>query len=129
MIKPKCSLFRLKVINRIVFLGLHFHCKAPDVVKKFLEPVLSSGAKWPKFLWVHPNSVGLLKPPGYMSTQGDEAIGKFAADMELYLKEHNIPILDFRQITKRVYSYDGTHYGTGVNMMKVHILLNYLATL
>jgi len=49
--------------------------------------------------------------------------------MEQYLKQYNIPILDFRKVTKGVHSYDGTHYGSGVNMMKVQILLNYLATL
>jgi len=80
-------------------------------------------------LWVHPLSAGLLKPPQYLSTQGDEAIRKFAIKIEQYLKQYNIPILDFRQLTKGVRSYDGTHYGSGVNMMKMQILLNYLATL
>ena len=116
-------------------LGLHFQCKANDVIKKFLEPIFASRKRqldapvWPQFLWVQPTSPGLLKPPEYLPTQGDEAIQKFADDIASYLKEYNVPILDFRHITKGVYSFDGTHYGTGVNMMKVQILLNYLATL
>ena len=114
-----------------MFSGLHFGCKSEDVIEQFLQPAFTStqqnGRNWPRFLWVHPNSVGLLKPPGYLSLQGDEAIGKFAAEIENYLKRYNVPVLDFRQITKGVNSYDGTHYGSGVNMMKVQILLNYLA--
>ena len=112
---------------------MHFHCKHKDVINKFLDPVLSviqnSKSSWPRLLWVHPNSVGLLKPPAYMSTQGDAAIKAFTEGLTPYLKQHNVPVLDFRQITKGVNSYDGTHYGAGVNMMKVQILLNYLATL
>ncbi|CAK8686369.1 unnamed protein product [Clavelina lepadiformis] len=117
----------------VVGVGLHFQCNAEKVIKMFLEPAIReldySDTSWPRLIWVHPLSIGLLKPPRYLNTQGDVAISQFGVKMEKYLKDYRIPALDFKYITKGVHSYDGTHYGAGVNIMKAQILLNYLATL
>ena len=48
--------------------------------------------------------------------------------MDLYLKGFDVETFDFREITKFVKSYDGTHYGSGVNIMKSQVILNYLRT-
>lgn len=98
----------------------------------FLQPALDmkiySKAKWPQFLWVHPLTIGLLKPPVFLKTQGPEAIDKFIRHMDIFFTQYDIPGFDFRNITDKVHSYDGTHYGSGVNMMKGQIFLNYLAS-
>jgi len=40
-----------------------------------------------------------------------------------------IPVFDFRQLGYFVHSFDGTHYGRGVNLMKNQVFLNYLSQL
>uniref|UniRef100_H2ZEC5 Uncharacterized protein n=1 Tax=Ciona savignyi TaxID=51511 RepID=H2ZEC5_CIOSA len=112
----------------VLGIGLHFHLNSQKIIDTYLDPVLTMlrglGHEWPKLVWVHPLSIGLLKPPKYMKSQGTVAIAKFIMEMEAYLILHKIPCLDFRGITTKVHSYDGTHYGTGVNVMKTQILLN-----
>uniref|UniRef100_F6SCC6 Uncharacterized protein n=2 Tax=Ciona intestinalis TaxID=7719 RepID=F6SCC6_CIOIN len=117
----------------VLGVGLHFQLQSDKTIQSFLDPVFKmlGEAKqvWPKIIWVHALSIGLLKPPTYHKLQGTNAITRFVAEIESYLKLHQVPSLDFRSITAEVRSYDGTHYGSGVNIMKAQILLNYLSTL
>ena len=92
-----------------------------------LQHMKTSKAVWPHLMWVHPTSPGLLKPSKYQKTQGDASITKFVKNLEMYLQDYGVPAFDFRQMTKFINSHDGTHYGSGVNILKCQILLNYLA--
>lgn len=115
----------------IHFSGLHFNFNAQYIINPHIKEVLThlqtSTNSWPKFLWVHPLTPGLMKPTKYTTSQGHDAVERFASAMEEYLKNADVQILDFRKLTTFVDSYDGTHFGTGVNMMKSQIILNYLA--
>lgn len=42
------------------------------------------------------------------------------------MRSKGIPIMEFYNLTNGVMSFDGTHYGPGVNYLKGQIFLNYL---
>lgn len=42
------------------------------------------------------------------------------------MRSRGIPVLDFFEMTKTVFSLDGTHYGLGVNEVKAQVFLNYI---
>nr|XP_039261946.1 uncharacterized protein LOC120338079 [Styela clava] len=127
--------------------GGHDGCKSEVTMKTFLSPVIqhlddfykkfdNTTAKhsnkfnniyrWPHIIFMYPDSNGILKPKAYHAASGDVVCKKFSREMKVYCDAHNIPVLDFSSLTSGVHSYDGTHHGLGVNIMKVQILLNYL---
>lgn len=67
---------------------------------------------------------GLLKSPDHFFLQNNRKINVFCKEIKIYLKSVDIPVFDFRGIAKNVHSFDGTHYGIGVNIMKNQIFLN-----
>ncbi|XP_076818558.1 uncharacterized protein LOC143464584 isoform X3 [Clavelina lepadiformis] len=120
--------------------GFHMNCLANQVIDHFLNPALSvighyytsnklSGPRWPRIFFVLPMPTGLLKPPQFLHLQNDVKMGQFAIEITKYCKDRDIPVFDFRALGKHVHSFDGTHYGLGVNLMKNQILLNYLDSL
>ncbi|CAK8671902.1 unnamed protein product [Clavelina lepadiformis] len=124
----------------VLGVGFHMSCLANQVIDHFLNPALSvighyytsnklSGPRWPRIFFVIPMPTGLLKPLQFLSLQNDVKIGKFAIEITKYCKDRDIPVFDFRALGKHVHSFDGTHYGLGVNLMKNQILLNYLDSL
>ena len=70
--------------------------------------------------------MGPLKPISYHRDQGNSAITSFNENLAKYCQENKIAVFDSFNMTTGVNSFDGTHFGIGVNMMKVQILLNYL---
>lgn len=122
--------------------GIFFNCNATDVISR-IEPAVNflkdtynvttlthqnGNTVWPHIVYATPDMPGLLKRSQFLEHQNRDACGSFVDEMKRYLDANGIPMLDFRQLTTGVYSYDGTHYGHGVNMMKVQILLSYLDT-
>ena len=54
---------------------------------------------------------------------------EFNRRMKEYLQPRGVDVFDVFNLTLGLHSYDGTHYGPGVNMMKAQLLLNYLREL
>ena len=71
---------------------------------------------------------GLLKTPRVPS-QNRESIIRFNADIFNVLEKWSIPIFDSFNFTDGTTSFDGAHYGKGVNDVKVQIFLNYILEL
>ncbi|KAK3771411.1 hypothetical protein RRG08_050462, partial [Elysia crispata] len=95
-----------------------------------LKPVLSVLEKkppWPQMIWVAPQSPGLLKTP-LVKQQQPESVAKFNSVVTPFLKSRGIAVLDGFNLTKdSLMSYDGTHYGKGLNDLKAQILFNYFS--
>ena len=43
--------------------------------------------------------------------------------MEKYWAERNVAVVDTYEISKRIKSYDGRHYGFGLNKLKIQLIL------
>ncbi|KAK6979686.1 hypothetical protein BgiMline_020672, partial [Biomphalaria glabrata] len=100
----------------------------PDLVQKTLiEPLLLEAGKstWPKFVWYEPQAAGHLKTQK-VPEQLNPRRKTFNAKINALMEKHNVPIIKFYNMTSQVLSYDGSHYGKGVNDIKAHILLNYI---
>lgn len=123
---------RLNKVGSVVLMGIGIHnnFNASAVVESYLEPavrlIATSKNGWPHLIWLSTHSMGPLKPINYHRDQGNPAILSFNENLAKYCNEHNITVFDTFSMTKGVHSFDGTHFGVGVNMMKVQILLNYL---
>lgn len=128
----------LKIIKRqlsrkgsVVLLGIGIHnsYNATLVLEIYLKPIVELIAKygngWPLLVWLTSHSAGPLKPMHYRH-QNNHAIIAYNKQMISYCLQHNITIMDTYNMTLGVHSFDGTHYGFGVNMKKAQILLNYL---
>jgi len=122
-------------------MGIHMGLKADVVISRIIEPGLQSrdkfyanktmpaASKWPQIIYVIPMRSGILKPVRYLVRQDDHTLWDFADKVSTYCRENDIPVLDFRSLTNNVHSFDGGHYGIGVNLMKNQIFLNYLSSL
>nr|XP_002125642.1 uncharacterized protein LOC100185235 isoform X1 [Ciona intestinalis] len=116
-----------------VGIGVLDHCDVNKVINQFLNPALmllkQEKAKWPKITWVLPLKAGVISPWKYWGLCNvEDGLNSFSARMRNFLDINEIKTFDFRKLTTFVYSYDGTHCGMGVNIMKAQIWLNYMAT-
>ncbi|XP_022800564.1 uncharacterized protein LOC111338354 isoform X2 [Stylophora pistillata] len=124
-----------KLLNKVgsivlMGIGIHNNFNASAVIQSYLEPavqlVSTSRNGWPHLIWLSTHSMGPLKPINYHHDQGNPAILSFNENLLKYCNHHNITMFDSFNMTMGVHSFDGTHFGVGVNTMKVQILLNYL---
>ncbi|XP_028519752.1 uncharacterized protein LOC110254884 [Exaiptasia diaphana] len=70
---------------------------------------------------------GFLKPPSFRKMgQNNDKISQYNRVMRDKLKQKGVEVFDVFPMTKGVHSYDGTHYGYGMNMIKAQYLLNYI---
>uniref|UniRef100_H2YPA2 Uncharacterized protein n=1 Tax=Ciona savignyi TaxID=51511 RepID=H2YPA2_CIOSA len=102
----------------VVSVGFHMECNVENTIDGYLGPVVDliernqpQNDSWPKLIFVLPMLTGLLKPPAYFRFQNDDKINAFSSRMTNYCNHHRIPVLDFRQLSKYIHSFDGTHYG------------------
>lgn len=123
---------KLNKTNSVIALGvgLHMGLDANKVFTGFLKPMVQlkeqSASKWPLIVWLTTHAHGSLKPIAYLESQGNEKISRFNRDMREFLEPVGIPVFDTFNLTLGVHSYDGTHYGFGVNMMKAQLFMNFL---
>lgn len=130
----------------VVSVGFHMQCESSNAIKNFLDPAIQAisqhygsppdavdprelSGRWPQIVLCLPLSIGLLKPPTFLTIQNDVKCDAYCSEMKAYSRMHDIRVLDFRELTKLVYSFDGTHHGINVNRMKNLILLNYIASI
>ncbi|XP_048589518.1 uncharacterized protein LOC5512531 [Nematostella vectensis] len=111
-----------------ISVGIHDGFNAKLYQEGYIEPMLSliGDRDWPKFIWVTTHSPSFTKPVAYRFWQGKEKIRTYNAAMKKYFKAKGVPVFDVFPMTEGVYSYDGTHYGAGLNMMKSQLLINYI---
>jgi hypothetical protein len=114
----------------IVAIGAHDNYKSSKVIHNYVSPALDmiTNRKWPLVIWGTAHAPGLLKTPT-MPSQLAESIARYNSEMENFLTSRNVHILRFFNLTHNVRSFDGAHFGLGVNRMKVQLFLNYLAEL
>ena len=124
-----------KLLNKVgsvvlMGIGIHNNFNASAVIQFYLEPavrlVSTSKNGWPHLIWLSTHSMGPLKPINYHRDQGNPAILSFNSRLSEYCNLHNVTLLDTFNMTMGVHSFDGTHFGVGINTVKVQILLNYL---
>lgn len=119
-------------------IGIHNDFNVDVVWKVFAQPLAEYVSKraernatqiprslWPKLVWANPHAPGLLKTP-IVPSQSYESVQNFIKEMTSRLQLYNIPIFDTFNMTAPIHSTDGTHYGYGANMAKVHILINWI---
>lgn len=115
----------------VVGIGMHQEFLTFLNTRFFIDPFLNilkqkaNGKSGPEILWVNPHLPGYLKPL-HVPLQDTKHTIEYAKFIKEYLSKLCIPVMDTINITKHVMSWDGTHYGWGVNMLKADIVLNYI---
>ncbi|KAH9507519.1 hypothetical protein Btru_051339 [Bulinus truncatus] len=111
----------------IVGFGAHDSYNVTLIQEKLIGPLLAESKKnkWPQLVWYEPHAPGLLKTPMIPHQLAPNRIS-FNSKVKLLMEQQKIPNLRFYKLTEEVMSYDGSHYGKGVNDVKFQILLNYL---
>ncbi|XP_067661399.1 uncharacterized protein [Haliotis asinina] len=116
----------------LVGIGIHDYFNFDLVYKEYIYPVIDvirkEKASWPKLIWFATHKFGIMKSPK-MPKQDNSHVITFNKRMSEALGKYHIPIFDTYNLTSGVMSTDGTHFGIGVNSMKVQMLLNYLLEL
>ncbi|BFY99553.1 hypothetical protein BsWGS_02593 [Bradybaena similaris] len=79
----------------------------------------------PRLLWLGAHAPGLLKSPRF-AQQSSAGVEEFNAEITGVLRPWLVPALDTFSSSKGTVSVDGTHYGWGVNKLKVNMLLTYI---
>ncbi|XP_046557016.1 uncharacterized protein LOC124266241 [Haliotis rubra] len=116
----------------ILGIGIHENYNPRPVMFSYLHPLLDTLVKskqaWPRVLWAGPHAPGILKTPR-IPQQNYQSVLKYNTIINNYLTSWGIPVFDTFNLTEGVMSFDGAHYGLGINKMKVQILLNYIQEL
>ena len=114
----------------VVGVGLHMNLDFNAVKSRYMDPIIqlkkNSRSEWPLIIWATGHTQGTLKPVQYLKTQNNDRIMEYNRQMKEYLQPHRIPVFDVFNLTVGIKSYDGTHYGFGVNMVKAQLLMNFL---
>ena len=122
----------LNQVGAVVFLGIGIHngFSSSAVIQDYLEPAFKLAATstngWPRIVWLTSHSAGPLKPLNFFRYQSNQVILPFNKDTSAFCHSRGIPVFDTFNMTLGVHSFDGTHYGFGVNMLKARVLLNFL---
>ncbi|XP_076448488.1 uncharacterized protein LOC143285145 [Babylonia areolata] len=115
----------------LAFIGLGGHDKFKDqaTFNMVMQPVLQErndiGSHWPLLVWAPPHRWGKLKSP----RDPLQPVIDFSKKMKEHLRPWDVAIFDSLNMTADVESFDGAHYGYGVNKVKAQILLYYLKEL
>ena len=105
--------------------GLHYQLDFNIVKKEYLEKIWSklkaSKNGWPKLIWISVHGIhGFLR----LATRfANQRIVTFNKKVEKYWAERNVAVVDTYEISKRIKSYDGRHYGFGLNKLKIQLIL------
>ncbi|GFN89894.1 hypothetical protein PoB_001640000 [Plakobranchus ocellatus] len=114
----------------VIGMGMHDHLNVNLILETVVEPIVAETARfnssWPRLVWVSPHAPGLLKSP-WLPSQLAPGILNFNNHINTVFTNAGIPVLNtFGLTVDGVMTYDGLHYGHGVNTLKAHILINYI---
>jgi hypothetical protein len=112
----------------VIGLGMHDGLNAQLIMGQYVEPILKiiGDRKWPRLLWVTVHAQGYLKPMAYRGSQNNQKIQVYNDEMTKLMEARGISVFDVFKMTSGVHSYDGTHYGFGINIAKAQLLFNYI---
>lgn len=112
----------------VINIGMHNGLNADLIQAKLVDPILKiiGEHKWPRIVWFTVHAQGFLKPMAYRQIQNNQKITEYNKLMSDKMKNTGIDVFDVFPMTNGVHSYDGTHYGVGLNILKVQYLLNYI---
>lgn len=118
----------------IIGIGIHDNFNSMKVISEYLYPLVELRNQYgaiskPVIVWLNTHAAGPLKPMGYKELQGNESILRFNSILTEYCRQNSILTFDTFNITKDVHSFDGTHYGSSLNKLKVELLLGALQSL
>ncbi|CAL1548451.1 unnamed protein product [Lymnaea stagnalis] len=109
----------------IIGLGSHYFFDFEQVRDNILNRMLNRLSPWPRVIWMAAQAPGTLKTP-LEKRQQTPALLSFNEKVKAVLEGRGVAILNYFQLTNGTVSYDGTHYGKGVNDAKLQVLLNFL---
>nr|KAI8754528.1 hypothetical protein BgiMline_012994 [Biomphalaria glabrata] len=111
----------------LVGIGIHDNFNSTSILNDLVFPMvkIASHSKWPRIVWSATHSFGIMKSPRIVS-QNIENVIHFNEKIKAALRGSGIPIFDTFQLTNGTMSFDGVHYGKGVNDVKAQIFLNYI---
>ncbi|CAH1801248.1 unnamed protein product [Owenia fusiformis] len=118
--------------------GLHNNFDLPKTklaLHKYLETLGSKIFKrnkmdnhtTPRMVFMSPHLPGLMKSPRYWNTQGTKNVTTYTSEMRTFLSKYNIPTFNTHVLTNHSFSFDGTHFGYGLNHQLAQTLLNYIS--
>ncbi|CAH1780199.1 unnamed protein product, partial [Owenia fusiformis] len=80
----------------------------------------------PRMLFMTPHYPGLMKRARYLNNhQGPKDVMLYTNKMRTFLANYSIPTFNTSALTNHTFSFDGTHFGFGLNLQLAHNLLNY----
>ncbi|GFN75999.1 myeloid differentiation primary response protein myd88 [Plakobranchus ocellatus] len=79
----------------------------------------------PHLFWLGIHAPGLLKSP-HFAAQTARGVQNYNKIIGKILDEEQIPHLETFNFTNGVLSFDGTHYGFAINMLKANMFLTYI---
>ncbi|XP_067678785.1 uncharacterized protein [Haliotis asinina] len=110
-------------------IGIHNNFNHTDVQRMFLLPTLyykdNNKGPWPQILWAASHAPGIMKSPTVLA-QAYDSVKRYNDNMEPFLKRWKVPDFNTFNMTDGMTSFDGEHYGLGMNVAKADIILSYL---
>ena len=99
----------------------------PRIWSMSTSPPISpkTSSPWPRVVWSAMHAPGLLKTPRVPS-QNRQSILRYNRDLRQLLGMRGVPVFDTFNLTDGTTSFDGAHYGKGVNDVKAQVFLNYI---
>lgn len=105
--------------------GIHNNFNSSQIVDEYLEPILrvTKTRQNIVLIWLSTHAAGPLKPMQYRATQGNDKILQYNEQIRTYLQARGVPMFDTFKMTEKAHSFDGTHQGSTVNLLKAKLLL------
>lgn len=117
----------------LIGIGVHEQFNVMGVINEYLNPIIElineNKETQSKIIWFNTHAAGYLKPLTFQKTQGNDRIIVFNKQLREFCHRNNIDVFDMYNITADVHSFDGTHYGSVVNALKVRLLIDGLVSL
>ena len=119
----------VKTPNSVLYVGIGLHQDFDisyvnsTVVQTILE--VKGESRWPYVIYAGNHHWGILRNPDFVTTK-EAAVEKFNQELQALLSQYGMTYFDTYEMTRKVFSYDGTHYAYGVNQVKADILLNVI---
>ena len=114
----------------LVGVGVHEDFNTTHITDTLIRPLMEvkGASPWPYVIWLSPHTWGQLHLPG-SRRQSREAAVRFTHEMTAVLEAYSVPVLDTGAMTEQVVSYDGMHFGQGVNHVKARVVLEMVKRL
>ena len=110
----------------ICSVGLHFYLDFDKLKVIYLdrlwEKLQRSEKKWPKLIWVGIHALDVFLKLSL--TPHKRKLKAFNSKVTDYWTERNVTIIDTYPFSEGIKSFDGAHYGLGLNQLKMHIIVD-----